>query len=157
MCSSRRPINRFFPEIHSRQTEKFEYGDRSFIGNGGVAERSNAADCKSALYEFDGSNPSPTTILKTLGKVRFFGGFSLFPTNVLFQIRVYSPLGILPSVCCASGIQAALYSYRSRGVLLIMAAQKPAPNPLSMLTTVMLGAQELSMVKSGAIPPKCDP
>ena len=29
---------------------------------GGIAERSKAADCKSALSEFDGSNPSPTTI-----------------------------------------------------------------------------------------------
>ena len=31
---------------------------------GGIAERSKAADCKSALSEFDGSNPSPTTIFK---------------------------------------------------------------------------------------------
>ena len=30
--------------------------------SGGIAERSKAADCKSALSEFDGSNPSPTTI-----------------------------------------------------------------------------------------------
>jgi hypothetical protein len=57
------PINRFFEGIDSRQTKIFRYFSRSFIGNGGVAERSNAADCKSALYEFDGSNPSPTTIL----------------------------------------------------------------------------------------------
>ncbi|MBN2702792.1 MAG: hypothetical protein JXR23_01140, partial [Pontiellaceae bacterium] len=40
-----------------------------------VAERSNAADCKSALYEFDGSNPSPTTILSQyLAVLAFFWG-----------------------------------------------------------------------------------
>lgn len=32
----------------------------SFIGHGWVAERSNATDCKSTLYEFGGSNPSTT-------------------------------------------------------------------------------------------------
>ena len=37
---------------------------RSKFTLGGIAERSKAADCKSALSEFDGSNPSPTTILK---------------------------------------------------------------------------------------------
>ena len=31
--------------------------------SGGVAERSNAVDCKSTGHAFDGSNPSPTTIL----------------------------------------------------------------------------------------------
>lgn len=36
---------------------------------GGIAKRSNAADCKSALSEFDGSNPSPTTIFL---KINFF-------------------------------------------------------------------------------------
>ena len=30
---------------------------------GGVAKWPTASDCKSDLYEFDGSNPSPTTIL----------------------------------------------------------------------------------------------
>ena len=41
---------------------------------GGIAERSKAADCKSALSEFDGSNPSPTTIfnLKTATFVAVF-------------------------------------------------------------------------------------
>ena len=29
--------------------------------SGGIAERSKAADCKSASTAFDGSNPSPTT------------------------------------------------------------------------------------------------
>ncbi len=65
-------INRFFGEIDSRQTKIFRYFSRSFIGNGGVAERSNAADCKSALYEFDGSNPSPTTILTGAKSTGFF-------------------------------------------------------------------------------------
>ena len=31
--------------------------------NGKIAKRLNAADCKSALYEFDGSNPSLPTII----------------------------------------------------------------------------------------------
>ena len=40
---------------------------------GGIAERSKAADCKSALSEFDGSNPSPTTIFDyNRLKSRFF-------------------------------------------------------------------------------------
>ena len=32
---------------------------------GGVPERSKGADCKSADSVFEGSNPSPSTILKT--------------------------------------------------------------------------------------------
>ena len=41
--------------------------------SGGIAERSKAADCKSALSEFDGSNPSPTTIFDyNRLKSRFF-------------------------------------------------------------------------------------
>ena len=31
-------------------------------GSGGVPERPKGADCKSAVADFDGSNPSPTTI-----------------------------------------------------------------------------------------------
>ncbi len=30
---------------------------------GGVPERPKGADCKSAVTDFEGSNPSPTTIL----------------------------------------------------------------------------------------------
>ena len=46
---------------------------RSKLKNGGIAERSKAADCKSALSEFDGSNPSPTTIFDyNRLKSRFF-------------------------------------------------------------------------------------
>lgn len=45
---------------------------RSFNGNGGIAKRSNAADCKSALLEFDGSNPSPTTIFSSVFRQSFF-------------------------------------------------------------------------------------
>ena len=40
--------------------------------NGGIAKRSNAADCKSALSEFDGSNPSPTTTLTGTFSAGFF-------------------------------------------------------------------------------------
>ena len=32
------------------------------ISSGGVPERPKGADCKSAVADFDGSNPSPTTI-----------------------------------------------------------------------------------------------
>ena len=42
--------------------------------NGGIAKRSNAADCKSALSEFDGSNPSPTTTLTGTLRAGFFVG-----------------------------------------------------------------------------------
>ena len=46
---------------------------RSKLIIGGIAERSKAADCKSALSEFDGSNPSPTTIFDyNRLKSRFF-------------------------------------------------------------------------------------
>ena len=31
---------------------------------GGIPERPKGADCKSAVTDFDGSNPSPTTIFK---------------------------------------------------------------------------------------------
>ena len=34
----------------------------SRVCNGGVAERSNATDCKSVDLVYDGSNPSPSTI-----------------------------------------------------------------------------------------------
>ncbi len=34
------------------------------ITRGGVPERPKGADCKSAVIDFEGSNPSPTTILK---------------------------------------------------------------------------------------------
>ena len=43
---------------------------------GGVAKWPTASDCKSDLYEFDGSNPSPTT---TLSKPRKTRGFLLPP------------------------------------------------------------------------------
>ena len=43
------------------------------------------------------------------------------------------------------------------GVLLIMAASIPAPNPLSMLTTAMPLEQALSMASSAASPPKWAP
>ncbi len=38
------------------------------IFSGGVAERSNAVDCKSTGHAFDGSNPSPTTIFARFGQ-----------------------------------------------------------------------------------------
>ncbi len=41
--------------------------------------------------------------------------------------------------------------------LLITAAAYPAPNPLSMLTTVTPDAQEFSMPRRAAIPPKLAP
>ncbi|SBM94571.1 hypothetical protein KVMX100_120256 [Klebsiella variicola] len=33
------------------------------IPRGGVPERPKGADCKSAVIDFEGSNPSPTTII----------------------------------------------------------------------------------------------
>ena len=39
-------------------------GRKSF---GGVPERSKGSDCKSDGYAFEGSNPSPTTILNASG------------------------------------------------------------------------------------------
>ena len=41
------------------------YRDRCFASkaSGGVPERPKGADCKSAVTDFEGSNPSPTTIL----------------------------------------------------------------------------------------------
>ncbi|CRH38563.1 hypothetical protein BN1184_AZ_01960 [Pantoea ananatis] len=33
---------------------------------GGIPERPKGADCKSAVTDFEGSNPSPTTILNIL-------------------------------------------------------------------------------------------
>jgi hypothetical protein len=37
-----------------------------FQGSGGVAERLKAADCKSVLSEYVGSNPASSTILKII-------------------------------------------------------------------------------------------
>ena len=42
---------------------------------GGIPERPKGADCKSASTSFDGSNPSPTTILKL--RTSFRGAFFL--------------------------------------------------------------------------------
>ena len=47
---------------------------------GGIPERPKGADCKSASTSFDGSNPSPTTILKSRHLKRdafFVSGFWL--------------------------------------------------------------------------------
>ena len=38
---------------------------------GGVAERSNATDCKSVDLVYDGSNPSPSTTDESLGVFDF--------------------------------------------------------------------------------------
>ena len=54
---------------------------------GGVAERSNAVDCKSTGCTFDGPNPSPTTIseLKTAIIIAVFYHIRFqFPTDHLF-------------------------------------------------------------------------
>ena len=44
------------------------YRDRCFASkaSGGVPERPKGADCKSAVTDFEGSNPSPTTIFSLL-------------------------------------------------------------------------------------------
>ena len=37
-----------------------------FLSFGGIPERSKGSDCKSDGYAFEGSNPSPATIISTL-------------------------------------------------------------------------------------------
>ena len=54
---------------------------------GGIPERPKGADCKSAVADFDGSNPSPTTIFqfKTAANVAVFYHMRFqFSTDGLF-------------------------------------------------------------------------
>ena len=44
---------------------------------GGVPEWPKGADCKSVVYDFDGSNPSPSTKFK-----------KRFPNETLFYIKI---------------------------------------------------------------------
>ncbi len=50
-----------------------------------------------------------------------------------------------------------IISYSLNTVLLIMAADTPAPKPLSILTTLMPGTHELSMAMSAVIPLRLTP
>ena len=60
--------------------------------SGGVAKWPTASDCKSDLYEFDGSNPSPTTTLKTLEKSRVFHFSATLPASFPFwPLPLFSP------------------------------------------------------------------
>ena len=56
---------------------------------GGIPERPKGADCKSAVADFDGSNPSPTTILDFR---RPLDGFFIAPErkSVCFKSRTYT-------------------------------------------------------------------
>ena len=45
---------------------------------GGVPEWPKGADCKSVVYDFDGSNPSPSIIRKQTQAYRFKLGFVFF-------------------------------------------------------------------------------
>ena len=54
-------------------------------GHGGIPERPKGADCKSAVTDFEGSNPSPTTIsasrLSTGKQPVYLSGESLITLN----------------------------------------------------------------------------
>src|SRR5690606_40684236 len=45
-----------------RPASQQEAGQLKALPRGGVPERPKGADCKSAVIDFEGSNPSPTTI-----------------------------------------------------------------------------------------------
>ncbi|ETJ42256.1 hypothetical protein Q604_UNBC03778G0001, partial [human gut metagenome] len=47
--------------VGNEETAQKQDDDRG-ITRGGVPERPKGADCKSAVIDFEGSNPSPTTI-----------------------------------------------------------------------------------------------
>ena len=55
---------------HDRRAVKAQAssGRKSF---GGVPERSKGSDCKSDGYAFEGSNPSPTTMICGTGLLRY--------------------------------------------------------------------------------------
>ena len=56
---------------------------------GGVAEWSNAADCKSALLEYVGSNPTPTTIFKMPGFAGLFYVLKLFLYLINLEVETW--------------------------------------------------------------------
>ncbi len=65
------------------------------LPRGGVPERPKGADCKSAVIDFEGSNPSPTTILF----VNFFVTYSFIRLN-----RVSAQLSITGNLLYFSDI-----------------------------------------------------
>ena len=69
---------------------------------GGVPERPKGSDCKSDVYDFEGSNPSPSTIFSESCKLR---GYSLVvepqPSKLMMRVRFPLPapsLQVLQSV-----------------------------------------------------------
>ncbi|CAI8826705.1 conserved hypothetical protein [Pseudomonas sp. IT-P74] len=69
---------------------------------GGVPERPKGSDCKSDVYDFEGSNPSPSTIFSESCKPR---GYSLVvepqPSKLMMRVRFPLPapsLQVLHSV-----------------------------------------------------------
>ncbi|CAI8859847.1 conserved hypothetical protein [Pseudomonas sp. IT-P171] len=69
---------------------------------GGVPERPKGSDCKSDVYDFEGSNPSPSTIFSESCKLR---GYSLVvepqPSKLMMRVRFPLPapsLQVLHSV-----------------------------------------------------------
>ena len=59
---------------------------------GGVPERPKGSDCKSDVYDFEGSNPSPSTIFSESCKPR---GYSLVvepqPSKLMMRVRFPLP------------------------------------------------------------------
>ena len=59
---------------------------------GGVPERPKGSDCKSDVYDFEGSNPSPSTIFSESCKLR---GYSLVvepqPSKLMMRVRFPLP------------------------------------------------------------------
>lgn len=59
---------------------------------GGVPERPKGSDCKSDVYDFEGSNPSPSTIFSVSCKLR---GYSLVvepqPSKLMMRVRFPLP------------------------------------------------------------------
>ena len=54
---------------------------------GGVPERPKGADCKSAVSDFEGSNPSPTTILSCSSKIPNKHKSCIFPMGKAENLR----------------------------------------------------------------------
>ena len=71
-------------------------------GRGGVAKWPTASDCKSDLYEFDGSNPSPTTTFQTPVSPCDRGGFLY--SSLLLPYFPLSFRGKVVSTLCLGGI-----------------------------------------------------
>ena len=78
-------VEHYVRNVEVEGSNPFRSTIRNPAGNpsrGGVAKWPTASDCKSDLYEFDGSNPSPTT---TLSKPPRNRGFSVIYTSSYVQ------------------------------------------------------------------------